>query len=152
MTFPTVSTTKNPWDLIIPFEGLWEQYERIIKKNGAIVLFGQGLFTAQLMLSNKKLWRYNLIWEKTDFANCLIINNACANFYEDILFTSKEFATKNPKLVKDFYNATMKGWKYAFKNVDEVAKLIYEKYNPQNKRLKSLIFEANEMKKLSWNN
>ena len=72
------------------------------------------------------------------------------NFYEDILFTSKEFATKNPKLVKDFYNATMKGWKYAFKNVDEVAKLIYEKYNPQNKSLKSLIFEANEMKKLVY--
>ena len=72
------------------------------------------------------------------------------NFYEDILFTSKEFATKNPKLVKDFYNATMKGWKYAFENVDEVAKLIYEKYNPQNKSLKSLIFEANEMKKLVY--
>ncbi len=72
------------------------------------------------------------------------------NFYEDILFTSKEFALKNPKLVKDFYNATMKGWKYAFENVDEVAKLIYEKYNPQNKSLKSLIFEANEMKKLVY--
>ena len=72
------------------------------------------------------------------------------NFYEDILFTSKEFALKNPKLVKDFYNATMKGWKYAFENVDEVAKLIYEKHNTQNKSLKSLIFEANEMKKLVY--
>ncbi|MGN1157943.1 MAG: hypothetical protein ACI4TK_17355, partial [Agathobacter sp.] len=39
------------WDNIIPFEPLWEQYERIIKDNGAIVLFAQGMFTAQLMMS-----------------------------------------------------------------------------------------------------
>src|SRR5574344_1538578 len=52
------------WDRIIPFEPLWKQYERIIKDNGAIVLFAQGMFTAKLMMSNPKLWRYNLIWQK----------------------------------------------------------------------------------------
>ena len=72
------------------------------------------------------------------------------DFYEGIIFTSKEFALKNPKLVKDFYNATIKGWEYAFENIEEIAKLIYEKYNPQNKTLASLIFEANEMKKLVY--
>ncbi len=72
------------------------------------------------------------------------------NFYEDILFTSKDFALENPKLVKDFYNATMKGWKYAFDNIDETAKIIYEKYNSQNKSLKALIFEAHEMRKLIY--
>jgi ABC-type nitrate/sulfonate/bicarbonate transport system substrate-binding protein/signal transduction histidine kinase len=72
------------------------------------------------------------------------------DFYEEIIFTSKEFASKNPKLVKDFYSATIKGWEYAFENIEEVAKLIYEKYNPQNKTLASLIFEANEMKKLVY--
>ena len=50
------------------------------------------------------------------------------DFYEEIIFTSKEFASKNPKLVKDFYSATIKGWEYAFENIEEVAKLIYEKY------------------------
>ncbi|MCB9096575.1 MAG: ABC transporter substrate-binding protein [Arcobacter sp.] len=72
------------------------------------------------------------------------------DFYEGIIFTSKEFALNNPKLVKDFYSATIRGWEYAFENIDEVAKLIYEKYNPQNKTLKSLIYEANEMKKLVY--
>ena len=72
------------------------------------------------------------------------------NFYEDLLFTSKDFASRNPKLVKDFYNATMKGWKYAFDNIEETAQIIHEKYNTQNKSLKALIFEANEMKKLVY--
>ena len=52
------------WDRLIPFDKLWEQYNRIIKENGAIVLFAQGMFTAQLMMSNPKMWRYNLIWDK----------------------------------------------------------------------------------------
>ena len=72
------------------------------------------------------------------------------DFYEDIIFTTKEFALNNPKLVKDFYKATIKGWEYAFNNIDEIAKLIHEKYNSQNKSLESFIFEANEMKKLAF--
>jgi signal transduction histidine kinase/ABC-type nitrate/sulfonate/bicarbonate transport system substrate-binding protein len=72
------------------------------------------------------------------------------NFYEEILFTSKEFANNNPKLVKDFYDASIAGWYYAFDNIEETAQLIYEKYNPQNKSLASLINEANEMKKLVY--
>lgn len=67
------SNSSAKWDTIIPFDKLWEQYERIIKDNGVICLFGQGMFTAQLMLSNNKLWRYNLIWEKdrsTGFFKC----------------------------------------------------------------------------------
>ena len=74
------------------------------------------------------------------------------DFYEQLIFTSKEFANKNPKLVKDFYDASIKGWEYAFKNIEEVAKLVFEKYNPQNKSLESLIFEAKEMKKLVYDN
>ncbi len=72
------------------------------------------------------------------------------DFYEEIIFTTKEFANKNPKIVKNFYNATIKGWEYAFENLDEAVNLIYTKYNPQNKSLESLLFEANEMKKLVY--
>ena len=50
-------TAKNKWDIIIPFDSLWKQYERIIKDNGAIVLFGQDKFTEECMLSNRKLHR-----------------------------------------------------------------------------------------------
>ena len=52
------------WDSVIPFDKLWEQYKRICKPTAAIVLFGQGMFTSDLMQSNRKMWRYNLIWYK----------------------------------------------------------------------------------------
>ena len=58
------SNENAKWDVVIPFDKLWEQYNRIIKDNGAILLFGQGMFTAQLMMSNSSMWRYNLIWKK----------------------------------------------------------------------------------------
>lgn len=52
--------TRNPWDSVIPLESLWEQWRRVTKENAAVVLFGQGMFTAKLMMSNPKEWRYNL--------------------------------------------------------------------------------------------
>ena len=58
-------TTKNKWDTVIPFDKLWEQYERIIKPKGNIVLFGTGLFAFKLALSNEKLFRYDMLWKKS---------------------------------------------------------------------------------------
>ena len=52
------------WDKPLPMDKVWELYERITKDNGAILLFAQGMFTAKLMLSNEKIWRYNLVWRK----------------------------------------------------------------------------------------
>ena len=60
--------TQNSWDSVIPPAPLWEQYERIIKPNGAILLFGQDKFTATMMLSNPKLHRYNIIWDKVQIS------------------------------------------------------------------------------------
>lgn len=56
--------TKNKADVPISFEKLWEQYNRVIKDNGAILLFGQGLFFIDLVNSNKKMYRYDLVWDK----------------------------------------------------------------------------------------
>ena len=64
--------------------GLWTQYERIIKDNGAIVLFANGMFTADLMKSNPKLWRYNLIWEKTQPTGFLNAKRMPLRSHEDI--------------------------------------------------------------------
>src|SRR3989344_831495 len=58
-------TTQNHWDSVIPLDQLWNHYERIIKDNGVISLTAQGLFTAQLMLSNQKLFKYKLAWIKS---------------------------------------------------------------------------------------
>lgn len=57
-------TTSNKWDVIIPFDKLWNQYERIIKKNGAIVLFASQPFTSQLIISNLKLYKCVWYWKK----------------------------------------------------------------------------------------
>ena len=65
-------TTRCKWDVIIPFEPLWEQYNRIIKKNGAIVLFATEPFASRLRLSNIKKYKYDWIWDKvkgTGFLN-----------------------------------------------------------------------------------
>ena len=55
-------TTQCKWDSIIPFDKLWEQYSRIIKDDGAIVLTASHPFTANLVMSNPKLFRYSLVW------------------------------------------------------------------------------------------
>ena len=57
--------TKNRWDCPIPFDKLWEEYKRVVKPNGAILLHADGMFMAQLMMSQPKMWRYNLVWDKT---------------------------------------------------------------------------------------
>ena len=95
------------WDRLIPFDKLWEQYDRIIKPNGAIVLFAQGMFTAKLMTSNEKLWRYNLIWRK---------GGRCSGFlnakrmplreHEDIVVFYKNLPIYNPQMTKGIPNHT----------------------------------------------
>jgi DNA modification methylase len=65
-------TTACKWDTIIPFEPLWEQYERIIKDSGAIVLFGSEPFSTMLRMSNLQNFKYDWIWEKEQGANFML--------------------------------------------------------------------------------
>ena len=89
--------TKNKWDCIIPFDPLWEQYNRIIMDNGAIILFGNGMFTAKLMKSNPKMWRYNLIWQKTQPVGFLNAKIMPMRSHEDICVFYKHLPTYNPQ-------------------------------------------------------
>jgi len=79
------------WDNTIDANKIMQIANRILRKNGKMLLFAQQPFTTELI--NAQIpnlpHSYNLIWEKTDFANCLLINKSCANFYEDILIFSK---------------------------------------------------------------
>jgi len=72
------------------------------------------------------------------------------NFYSDILYTSSSFIKKNPELTKAFYEASIKGWKYAFNNIGKTAQLIFEKYNTQGKSLIHLVSEGEALKKLAY--
>jgi DNA modification methylase len=90
-------STKNKWDVIIPFERLWEQYERIIKPNGAILLNAAGSFAAKLILSNPKLYRYDWIWEKTLATGYLNAKKQPMRAHEQILVFYKNPPIYNPQ-------------------------------------------------------
>lgn len=86
------------WDSIIPLEPLWEQYKRVIKDDGAIVLFAQGMFTAQLMVSQPKMWRYNLVWNKGRTTGFLNAKRMPLRSHEDICVFYGKLPTYNPQM------------------------------------------------------
>jgi DNA modification methylase len=93
--------TRNKKDIMIPFELLWKNYNRIIKPNGCIALFAQGMFAHKLALSNEKMYRYDLIWKKgervTGFLNAKkqILRN-----HEQILIFYKKQPTYHPQFTE----------------------------------------------------
>jgi len=91
-------TTRNKWDTVIPFEPLWEQYARVIKDNGAIVLFSHGLFSAKLQLSKEKWWRYDLEWEKDRPTGFLNAKKMPLRSHEDIQVFYKKLPVYNPQM------------------------------------------------------
>lgn len=95
-------TTKNKWDIQIPLEKLWSNYLRICKENAAIVLFCDGMFTAELMMSNAKMWRYNLIWNKQRGCDFLNANVKPLKSHEDIAV----FYRKKPTYNKQYWYST----------------------------------------------
>ena len=90
-------TTQCKWDTIIPFEPLWIQYNRIIKDNGAIVLFGTEPFSSHLRLSNLKNYKYDWIWSKTKPSNFLNCKKQPMRKYENISVFYKKQCTYNPQ-------------------------------------------------------
>ena len=90
-------TTRNKWDSVIPFDKLWKQYERVIKSHGAICLFGQELFMAKLILSNEKIFRYTIIWDKVLTTGHLNANRMPLRSHETIVVFYKHLPTYNPQ-------------------------------------------------------
>lgn len=93
-------TTQNAWDSVIPLDRLWDQYLRIIKDNGAIVLTSQGLFTARLMLSQPKYFKYKWIWEKSKPTNFLNAKKQPLRKHEDVCVFYKKQPVYHPQMKK----------------------------------------------------
>ena len=91
-------TLKLKWDAIIPFDELWEQYERIIKDNGAIVLFGSQPFTSNLVMSNLKLFKYEIIWDKVNISNPMLAKKQPLKSHENICVFYKKQPVYNPQM------------------------------------------------------
>ena len=102
MICPTANlgTTACKWDVVIPFEPLWEQYKRIIKDNGAIVLFGSEPFTSLLITSNVKNFKYNWIWQKNKSTGFLNAKRQPLNDHETISVFYRKQCTYNPQMTK----------------------------------------------------
>lgn len=120
------ASTRNEWDCVISFEQLWGGYNRVIKDNGVIALFCDGLFMAELMLSNKKMWRYNLIWDKqrgSDFLNANVKPLKCheeiAIFYKRNLHTINSYGILNhtKRLKMEVYLLTMENVEWHLQNL-----------------------------------
>ena len=90
-------TTSCKWDSVIPFEPLWEQYKRIIKDNGAIVLFGSQPFTTELNHSNLKMFRYEWIWLKNNSTGFQLANKMPLKKHETISVFYKKLPSYNPQ-------------------------------------------------------
>lgn len=89
--------TRNKKDKPIPFEPLWEQYNRIIKENGAIVLFAQGTFFVDLVNSNRKMYRYDLVWDKQLKSGFLNAKRMPLRQHEQLAIFYKKAPTYNPQ-------------------------------------------------------
>ena len=97
---PYGQTARNKWDTVIPFDALWEHYKRIIKDNGAVVLFANGMFTSDLMQSNKSMWKYNLVWDKVLPSGFLNAKKMPMRRHEDICIFYKKPPTYNPQMTE----------------------------------------------------
>lgn len=103
-------TTANKWDTIIPFEPLWEQYERVIKDNGAIVLTASQPFTSSLVMSNQKLFKNEWIWEKQKANNFMGAKYQPLKYHENVLVFGKGKVNYYPQ-------------KYRVLEIDEIMKM-----------------------------
>lgn len=90
--------TSMSWDCLIPFDKLWEQYERIIKPNGNIILFSSGMFTIDLINSNRKHFDYKLIWKKNVPTGMSSAKYRPMKYYEEICKFSIGKGTYNPQM------------------------------------------------------
>lgn len=90
-------TAQNKWDVILPFEKMWNEYNRVIKDNGAIVLTAVKPFSAMLIMSNPKMYRYDYIWKKNKSTGFLNAKKMPLRQHEEALVFYKKLPTYNPQ-------------------------------------------------------
>ena len=93
----TYGTTACKWDSVIDLSRLWQQYNRIIKDKGAVILFGQEPFSSKVRMSNLEMYRYDWVWKKQRPSNFQLMGYQTGRVHENIMIFSKAKAcyTKN---------------------------------------------------------
>jgi DNA modification methylase len=100
LTDPPYGTTSCRWDIVIPFEPMWEQLKRITKPSGAIVLFGSEPFSSTLRLSNVKHYKHDIYWKKEKATNFFQLKKRVGKVTENICVFYESQPTYNPQMVK----------------------------------------------------
>lgn len=93
-------TTQNKWDSLVPLEKLWTEYKRIVKDDGAIVLTSQGIFTAVLIMSQPKLFKYKWVWVKSKATNFLNAKKQPLRKHEDVCVFYKKQPIYHPQMTE----------------------------------------------------
>lgn len=100
ITDPPYGTTACKWDSVIDFDLMWEQLNRVVKPNGAVVLFGSEPFSSAMRMSNIKMFRYDIIWEKSHARGFLNAWKQPMRKHENISVFYNKQPTYNP-ILKD---------------------------------------------------
>lgn len=151
-------TTSCKWDSILPLDKLWKCYDRIIKPNGAIVLFASQPFTTILISSNIKKYRYNYVWNKMFGSNFALSNIMPLKFHEDICVFYSKKPTFNKQFTKRINPIDARKWKNdkkysdvnltGIKNQQQTSR-IYEYKNPTSiLEFSSVAGECNNTRRL----
>lgn len=123
------NVTACKWDKLIPFNKLWEQYNRIIKDNGAIVLFGIEPFSSHLRLSNEKMYKHEWYWNKVNAGNFVQAKNHPLKIVENIIVFSKGKVKYIPQMIEnsDEYTKILKA-KHKNKKDSSLTQTVEDKY------------------------
>ena len=105
------------WDTIIPFDLLWEQYKRIIKNHGAIVLFGCQPFTSKLIMSNLSWFKYEWIWDKGNSGNFQLANKVPLRVHENIVVFAADKLLYKPQMIQKEIPIDKRRWKFEGPNM-----------------------------------
>lgn len=120
-------TTACKWDSIIPFEQLWIEYERIIKDNGTFILTASQPFTSALIMSNPKLFKYELIWEKSKASNFVHANFQPLKAHENIVVFSKGGSAQGSKSPMTYNKQMTTGKPFSYIATDISSKEVLSK-------------------------
>ena len=141
--------TKNNWDSVLPIDKLWKEYNRIIKDNGAIILFGNQPFSSKLIVSNLKMFRYSLVWEKNKFSDFLNAKRKPMKTNEDILIFYKKQPTYN---IQYWYGEPYKRWntqEAVDKQTNYENHKLYVSESKDGKRLPTTVLKFNRVERPS---
>ena len=156
ITDPPYGTTACKWDSIIPLKPMWEQLNRIIKPNGAIVLFGSEPFSSALRMSNIKNYKYDWIWDKKVSSGFLNAKKQPLRRIENIIIFYKKQPTYNPQFKKRT-ESEIKTFK-AKQSCNGVGTENYNKYDliktkkAENKYPVNIIFKNSKEKECNFKN